>query len=301
MMSMVWDKYANRARLFRYYIFDRYLFYMFDIYRKLQKKDALTRIVNEKEIRIYGLRRSGNHGIIRWLLGHMTDNFIFLNNVKLNINPFRSRYYDFKESYLWREVLGDFTDKKCLVYSYEDHDLSRINHKFINKWKALHTGLSKEVYDILILRDPFNMYASRMKGYQEHDFMTVKSKKNVLELWLDYAKEYLGETSYLVNKKIVINYNRWFVDKKYRESIANLLGFAFTDKGFGHLEGFSSFSGRLNINARELDVFSRWKHFIRNENYINDLNQQNILNYCNIIFPEMQCFQILEELGLKGS
>lgn len=38
----------------------------------------------------------------------------------------------------------------------------------------------------------------------------------MIDLWIDYAKEYLGETNYLKHNKICINYNQWFADVEYQ-------------------------------------------------------------------------------------
>ncbi|MFN7247708.1 MAG: hypothetical protein ACK5UO_13890, partial [Microcystis sp.] len=51
--------------------------------------------------------------------------------------------------------------------------------------------------------------ASRLKK----GLLSVKTKgMSPADMWMEYAKEFLGETSYLSNNKVVINYNLWFSD-----------------------------------------------------------------------------------------
>ena len=71
-------------------------------------------------------------------------------------------------------------------------------------------------YDVLLLRDTFNLIASRLKK----GFLSVKTKgMSLTDMWIEYAKEFLEETSYLSNNKVIINYNLWFSDISYRREI----------------------------------------------------------------------------------
>ena len=38
-----------------------------DIYRSVAQRNIWSKVVNQKEIRIAGLRRTGNHAIISWI------------------------------------------------------------------------------------------------------------------------------------------------------------------------------------------------------------------------------------------
>jgi hypothetical protein len=51
-------------------------------------------------------------------------------------------------------------------------------------------------------------------------FLSVKTKgMSLTDMWIEYAKEFLEETSYLSNNKVIINYNLWFSDISYRREI----------------------------------------------------------------------------------
>ena len=57
----------------------------------------------------------------------------------------------------------------------------------------LHVGRSAQRLNLLVLRDPFNWLASRLKI----GFLDIRGtgKRTMMDLWLDYAREFVGETS----------------------------------------------------------------------------------------------------------
>ena len=128
-----------------------------------------------------------------------------------------------------------------MIYSYEDYVVQQVTNDWIFNIKHdLYFGKSASRYDLIIIRDPFNLLASRLQrhkkfledpNYQEN-YLSVSrrnyllarySNKTMVELWIDYAQEYLGETNYLQHNKICINYNQWFADIDYRQEIADKL------------------------------------------------------------------------------
>lgn len=51
-------------------------------------------IINKKELRILGLRRSGNHAIVNWIQKQVSENHVFMNHVRIAENPYRDVYRD---------------------------------------------------------------------------------------------------------------------------------------------------------------------------------------------------------------
>ncbi|MGB3295064.1 MAG: hypothetical protein WBB01_18945 [Phormidesmis sp.] len=242
-----------------------------DVVRSISQRGRRTHITNQKEFRIVGLRRSGNHAIINWILSQEIGNICWLNDLRMQKNPFYWKYhallgyhpqYQEKTDRLKKDLRGEFTPKDCLAYSYEDYDLTEVvSNRFISR-HDLYFGKSKEQYDILILRDPFNLMASRLKSGK----VSVKSKgKTATDLWVAYAKEFSGETQFLENTKVCISYNHWFSDPAYRQVIAQKLKLNFSDAGMNEVAtqgGGSSFDGQhLNGKAAAMDVLNRWKQF----------------------------------------
>lgn len=211
----------------------------------------------EKEIAVFEMSRSGAHAFMYWMIKQLEEEFgvFFVNNIawlpgkmkgsnllygdmsKLNSAQRDETLYD-KQNFL-------SSAKKTLVYEVEDAlnpSIPMLNDNLINIHRKK-VGPSKEEFNILFLRDPFNLLASLIRKaeqlklvYWKTDFGYLCDKNYMLfsDLWKLYAKEFLGETNLLEvcgRKKVCISYNRWFLDKEYRRSIAKEIGFVFTDEG----------------------------------------------------------------------
>lgn len=131
-------------------------------------------------IRFFGLRRSGNHAVINWLLG-LLERPLFLNDVALYGSPIRTfstvtappgvRTLRFGNRLLLTagsRTLGAarFTrgggqagngDALC---SYENVDLGRLDRRRLADSLAVDLGEYALVKDILVVRNPLNLAAS---------------------------------------------------------------------------------------------------------------------------------------------
>lgn len=282
-----------------------------DRIRHFQQTESASKFINNKEIRVIGLRRSGNHAIMNWVRKQHSGEVFFINNAPINVNPFRNVYEDqvrkskdpnisgWRTNNLerWRrEAKGKFAIKDCLLYSYEDQALKRLSSRHFEKKHNLYLGKSKVRYDLIIVRDPYNLFASRLRANRRDnkaaeftDFMKVKSRHISLpQLWIDYAKEYLCETNYLHNIKIPVNYNQWVFDVEYRRQIAEKLGIDFTDSGFNDVMtngGGSSFDGvDLQGKASEMSVLERWKSFYKDPDFRALVRNEKLIEYSLKIF-----------------
>ena len=254
-------------------------------------------IINQKEIRFVGLRRTGNHAVINWIAQQEPGKVQHLNNLIPAENPFRYKYEHLRDYYpdhgkqaerYRQEAIGNFVKKDCLIYSYEDFSLPQIASKSFERKHDIYLGKTGKRYDILLLRDPFNLIASRLKS----EMMGVRAKsQNVVELWIDYAKEFLGETNYLKLNKVCVNYNRWAGDQDYRREIAEQLELEFSDRGLYEvrkLGGGSSFDGvKFDGDARKMDVLNRWKKFKDDPAYRQLVNNGELIAYSEKIFGHL--------------
>ncbi len=262
----------------------------------ITQQDILSKIVNQKEIRIVGMRRTGNHAIINWIKNQEIGNIEFLNDLKVNRNALRESYENLRDNY-------PFVNKSCLIRSYEDYSLQEITNWLFESKHDLYFGKSGTRYDVLIIRDKFNLFASRLKhrlnleknnsnlgkSTYGNNFLSVRSPhKTVGDLWIDYAKEYLGETNYLKHNKICINYNQWFTDIDYRRQIAEKLQVEFSDVGIDKVAGQgggSSFEGKqLDGTAKSMDVLNRWQKFADISRYRELFSNPKIFEYSERIF-----------------
>ena len=256
----------------------------YDLYRILLQDSELSKIVNQKEIRFIGLRRSGNHALINWIKAQERDCY-FLNTIIAGMSPFRQKHLHFPNKGFRNEAWGKFNPKECFLYSYEDQSLVQITKPEYEKKHDLYMGKTKTRYDVLLLRDPFNLMASRLrKGY-----LDVKSRGvSLVDMWIEYAREFVGDTQYLTNNKVVINYNKWFSDFSYRQEIAQSLDIEFSDAGINYVSSYgggSSFEAQdLSGKAQEMKVLRRWEAFADNPDFIALLRNETLLSYSDKIF-----------------
>ncbi|NER06925.1 MAG: hypothetical protein F6K17_32260 [Okeania sp. SIO3C4] len=270
-----------------------------DVIRIITQQHKLSEIVNQKEIRVVGMKRTGNHAIINWVKSQHNGEVGFINNVLANQNPYRYKYENLQDKFpehKWaiehnrQQAKGNFIKRDCLIYSYEDFPLEQIASDKFERNHDLYLGKSATRYDLLIIRDPFNLIASRLKTSSKVPyFLSVNSpNKTMIDLWLDYAKEYLGETNYLKHNKVCVNYSQWFTDIEYRRNIADKLQMEFSDAGIDKVTSFgggSSFEGKeFDGKATSMDVLNRWQKVADNPRYRKLFNNQEIFEYSERIF-----------------
>ncbi|MDY6783746.1 MAG: hypothetical protein SW833_14600 [Cyanobacteriota bacterium] len=268
-----------------------------DWVRGMTQRHIWSEVVNQKEIRVVGLRRTGNHALLNWIKEQEKGEVWHLNNVQSQENPYRYKYNNLSEFFpnnKWsidrfkNQAKGNLTPKDCLIYNYEDYALSDVFSEKFEEKHDLYLGKTKTRYDVLVIRDPFNLLASRLKN----NYMPTKDKnKNCIDLWIDYAKEYLGETQYLRYNKVCVNYNQWTTDIEYRKQIAQQLNLEFSDAGINKVSGCgggSSFEGRaLDGQANQLDIGNRWKHFCEDKVYRKLLDNEQLWLYSEQIFGQI--------------
>lgn len=119
--------------------------------------------------------------------------------------------------------------------------------------------------------------------------MGVKDKNlTIVDMWIYYAREYLGETDCLNNNKIGVNYNRWTTDIDYRHEIASQLKLDFSDAGIDDVKsegGGSSFDQTsFQGKASQMDVLNRWKSFSDDLSYKTLLDNRELIEYSEQIF-----------------
>ncbi len=246
------------------------------------KASLVNKIINKNELRVVGMSRSGNHAIINWIIQQLNGRYCFLNCAEPKTNPFQTarplqKEVTYKANYpefnLEKEKAGTFSKKDYLIHSYEDCFLSMLNHKAFEEQHDDFVGPSDNRLDVLILRDPFNLFASRIRSglYKEKKPGAQVTPLTARRIWKQHAKEAIGLKRHLRKKKIVINYNLWVYDTAYRRSIAIQLGIAFTDSGFhevSNVAGGSSFDGlKFENRADNMKVLDRWKHYVDDPGY----------------------------------
>lgn len=257
-----------------------------------------------KEIRVFGMRRSGNHAIINWIIKQVTGPVFFLNNTHLLRPLWLDR--DFVEKRravffrndgesltpIWQDN-GRFPDNlenplELFVHSYENQRFAAPFLRVSDYNKARIINPPKERYDVLILRDPFNLFASQL---QSGMVFSGHRRYTRADLWLYYAEEYLSETGQLGPDKVCVNYNRWCVDQGYRRAVAVRLGIPFTDKGFDEVSSAgrgSSFDGRrFDGNASKMKTGARWREYAGDPRFIDQFRDPRLMALSEAIFGQI--------------
>jgi tetratricopeptide (TPR) repeat protein len=246
--------------------------------------DRLDFDVDRSDIQFFGCRRSGIHGVADWVLGHFLSDKAIYNNVQLlPEGKFRvmREHIDFVVSPTDSPVLEPPYGPTQRLVVFED-----VHLKFIQR------HLRKSRTRILLLRDPFNMLASRLAIVRQVDPESAHFQCNNPEagiyLWKIFAKEFMGETDYLGSNHcnvLKINFNEWYSNSLYREGISNKAGWPFTDEGFNSREGwkFSHGSSFENVDPKNMGLLHRWEKFADDEEYRSYFDDE-VFYLCETIF-----------------
>lgn len=226
-----------------------------------------ARITNHIEMRVYGLMRSGNHAIIEWLQRqYKAKSTCFLNNVKHGdhdpyANAERPVVTGFPPDLDTQSIRT--SDKHVVIYSYEDRDsLEAGDHDFIHSVfnealeanRERYLGRSRHCFNVMIIRDPFNCLASRLKMLETRGPLGgVSDLSLITRNWKRLAERAIALGRQLQPGEIVINYNRWVRDQEYRQQLSMQLLGQFNDESFDMVPfygGGSSFAETVFIKPR---------------------------------------------------
>lgn len=250
--------------------------------------------VNRNELRIIGMSRSGNHALIQWILGQLHGRYCFLNCCEGKSNPFatarpmddgRRCLTNLQAFDLEREQAGEHQPKDWLLFSHEDNYLRNACSRELEREHDRWLGPSQRRVDVLLLRDPFNLFASRLR--QDHARI---GDKVAVQMWKQHARQFLDGAKQLRHAPVLVRYNRWVADAAYRRELADALGLEFCDAAIGRVPscaGGSSFDGlKYDGRAARMDVFGRWRHFVADARYRRCFDSQ-VLAMSRAIFGAM--------------
>lgn len=188
----------------------------------------------------------------------------------------------------------ELAPRNLLIYNYEDLQLNEAFPPAFLNHKAEWFGKSGYSVYVLILRDPFNNFASKYRWAVNGTKWTPQMEwvtSELPQLWKSYAKEFLGFTNLIPAPKVFVNYNRWFADDKYRREIADRLGLISADRGLAEVAKWGpntwgdsfdnlSFDGRAN----EMKVLERWRYFVDDPVFKGLFRDSELLGFSEQIF-----------------
>lgn len=206
-----------------------------------------------------GLKRSGNHVFIEWVRAN--SNILFFNNAVWIERVLRGaplpepiRFDDWldKQSPIPFLARVRAINKDVLV-SFEDME---------PEWR-LFSAMPQRILSILIVRDPYNLFASRIRAAKLNllAFSIPPSPvfNRMIDLWKAYARQFLAQTD--DGPDVPVYYNRLIASAAYRSKIADRLGIRNSDAGLDVVPdhaGGSSFDGvAFSARGRQMDVLNR--------------------------------------------
>jgi hypothetical protein len=215
----------------------------------------------EKEIRIFGMKRSGNTTALYFLWGHFDlTNSIHIQNSNLSFHS--SKSIKKGKPGLWIKRLAGLKENKVFTNGVEHLPIEYIGmalnphycYYADRKKYAIRCGkreFSKDVYNIVLIRSPHNHLASlvRKRNYKAL-FRGSDYYIEFGDLWVQYAKEALSITNHIPNK-IPVLFDKLVDSVDYRKSISDALGFVYNDSG-------------INVMTRKVSwsPLDRWKYLI---------------------------------------
>lgn len=201
--------------------------------------DSVKRSVNE--YRFFALRRSGQHGIIFWIAKHFDGEVLFYNNVPS----------DDPEDQILLNKGSDI--RSAFMFNVEDADLRTVSLDIEHLWAHLKNISASTPKNVLILRDPYNLFASRIYGgygYPHH----------CRPLWLEHAREFVGQTTSLPKDTLKVSFNEWAGSEAYREKLRVELGLPAVDVYRHEVRPRYKSSFQVEeADAKNLDLFNRWR------------------------------------------
>lgn len=239
-------------------------------------------LVPGQALRMFGMRRSGNHAIANWLQRNApSGHSVFLNNCKPNTDPFKSfRSIEVDGTLVSHRkarkdlasVAGRAEEGALLLISYEDvtpamfAPLRAVSGPFD---ETLLTG------DVLIYRSFLNWVASLLKKMQGNDSYSLLRRNAILLQAIDYYGLLLRQVEEADELGFTcICYDDWVRSERYRAMILGQLELPVRDNSLGPVQrygGGSSFQKQAN-SADELETSRRWQKMAEDPEFAAVLN-----------------------------
>ena len=219
-------------------------------YNELKKKSKTIYIVN-------GLRRSGNHLFLGYLISGLPEKTYFLNNLKTWSLEKDKFIYKESESYLFNKDINEhiltlnklqYDDDINLVISLEDKKYETML-KFEKKLKSKNNKIIK----IIVIRDILNTFASRIAKANHNKPVD----KGTIEYWMNLYNN--------MKNAIVFNYNKFILNKNdYQYKLNKKLGLKKPIIAVSHASQGSSFNKGSNKVKNNKNYLLRYKKINNN-------------------------------------
>lgn len=250
---------------------------------------------NDLALHVCALQRSGHHAVVQWIFENAEAPKCFLNHCQPDRSPFES--CKVSESLavgidILAEREGKRGAKRFLICNYEDVDLGRLRYLGRSQPMQSWIGRSGEAICVLVIRDPFNNFASKYRWFVSKKAWapSLDDIRRMPAMWKGHAYEAVGLTCHISARKLVVRFNDWFKDPQYRATLAAELKLRSADKGrervapwgpntWGDSVDGLTFDGR----ASEMDVNGRWRLY-QDDDFFRSLFDDELIELSNQIF-----------------
>ncbi|SLN29008.1 hypothetical protein ROA7450_01223 [Roseovarius albus] len=217
-------------------------------------------------LRVFGMRRSGNHAIINWLQRNAPGDSVFLNNCR--------RKASVLETFQGCEVNGErhihkpedgqpiaehVSDGAVLLLSYED--FAPVGREDLMDLVSAEFNADDVSHEIVIYRNFTNWSASLLKKLQGNPSHTPLGRLRIMMGALEQYKHMLTLVEEPRGHNMqAIHYDGWCGSAEYRVATLESLELENCDDDLGRVQkygGGSSFQPNAKT-AEELDVLRRW-------------------------------------------
>jgi hypothetical protein len=202
---------------------------------------------------VLGLRRSGNHVAINWIMNQTDGSAVFFNNINPDLPPWTARMREFR--------LRARNRSPRIILSYEDVSPDRLLSDPL--LTVLRDSSAVRIRFALILRDPYNLFASRLRKWPDR-FAQPEATDAQTTLYAQHAELARDPRPIWRDAPLVpILYNELVQDPAARTRIADALGIRDGDRGletvpvYGHGSSFDGTEGQVADMRNQ--VFSRWR------------------------------------------
>ena len=245
---------------------------------------------------INGLRRSGNHFFISWIISNY-KRVLFINDV--NSKPILDKKYHKKElsdKIVFREKnqfvdsinnnlisnkenINDLKEIDCLIFSMEDKKLDTF-YKTIKYFdKIIHKRPVSTYFKVIVIRDLLNLMASRLEAIKN-----LSDKNKIIDQFkIDQYFIDIWMNMIIDKKSVLFNYNKFILDYgDYREEIGKKLKLpVLSDDILLKVPQFffgSSFNPNSQSRSKIHDLLNRYKKHQSNKFILSIINNAKIMN-----------------------
>jgi len=225
-------------------------------------------------LRVFGLRRSGNHAVINWLQRNAPDGrAIFFNNCTAGRDPFRTFRAVEIDGRRVGGAGGDAAEYAAragegatLILSYED---AMPNER---RKRPVSAGIDERLIDaeVIVARSFLNWAASLVKKLQVNpDFTAHQRVGIVLKAVATYSSMLDILRADPAPGVVAIRYDDWVATPTCRAATLARLGFANRDDSLGPVQGYgngSSFQDSAETGA-QLRIAERWRQMADDPEY----------------------------------